>query len=110
MYIDGTVYPDLPEPPVILETPWDKADYVHRICTAWDFHILPEQETLDLFSQWKDVFDRFPIVTSPGYHAFRAWFGWERIPCPPHLHGPEPLYRILDRLEDRPEDPCEHMI
>lgn len=110
MYIDGTVYPDLAKPPTVLETPEDKADYVHRICAAWDFHVHPDPETFELFSGWKDVFDRFPISTSPAYHAFRAWFGWEPIPYPVGLPAPTPLYVHLDRLEGRGEDPCEGMI
>jgi hypothetical protein len=110
IYIDHSVYPDLPDPPESLETPEDKADYVHRVCAAWDFHILPEPETFDLFSGWKDVFDRFPIPTSPAYHAFRAWFGWEPVPMPLDVPPPTPLYVHLDRLEGRAEDPCEGMI
>ena len=110
MYIDQTVYPDMAEPPEILQSPEDKADYVHRICAAWDFHIHPEPETFELFSQWRDVFDRFPIPTSPGYHAFRAWFGWPPVPVPDGLIGPTPHYVHLDRLEGRDEDPCADMI
>ena len=108
MYIDQSVYPDT-EPPTELLTMEAKADYVHRICSAWDFRIHPEPETFDLFGGWKDVFDRFPLVTSPAYHAFRAWFGWERVPTPLGLAYAEPAYVTLDRLEGR-TDPCENMI
>lgn len=110
MYIDHSVYPDLDEPPMTLDTIEDKADYVHRICAAWDFHIHPEPETFELFSGWKEVFDRFPIPTSPAYHAFRAWFKWEPVPYPEGLPPPRLVYRILDAIEGRDEDPCEHMI
>lgn len=110
MYIDHSVYPDLSDPPTILQTPEDHADYVHRICAAWDFHVLPEPETFALLSGWKDVFDKFPLATSPAYHAFRAWFGWESVPYPPGLPAPTPLYLHLDRLEDRPEDSCVNTI
>jgi len=110
MYIDHSVYPELADPPDALDTVEDKADYVHRVCTAWDFHIPPEPETFALFAGWKDIFDRFPVATSPGYHAFRAWFGWEPIPVPPGLPPPTPAYVHLDRLEGRPPDPCEGMI
>jgi hypothetical protein len=75
VYIDHSVYLDLADPPDVLETMEERADYVHRICSAWDFHVHPEPETFELFSQWKEVFDCFPIPTSPAYHAFRAWFG-----------------------------------
>src|SRR5512147_160867 len=105
MYIDHSVYPDLDEPPTTLDTPEDRADYVHRICSAWDFYVHPEPETFELFAGWKDVFDRFPLLASPAYAAFRAWFGWEPFPVPPGITGPTPLYVHLDRLEGRPEDP-----
>ena len=64
--IDQSVYPDLDQPPAVLETPEAKADYVDRICGAWDFGVYPEQATFDLFAQWRDIFDKFPIITSPG--------------------------------------------
>jgi hypothetical protein len=110
MYIDQTVYPDLSEPPTALISTQDKAEYVHRVCTAWDHHVHPEPATFHLFSTWKEVFDQYPVLTSPGYHAFRAWFGWEPIAVPVDLPPPTPLYVHLDRLEDRPADPCERMI
>ncbi len=108
MYIDHSVYSEYDNPPDALETEFDKADYVHRICTAWDFHIFPEPETFELFAQWKDVFDRFPVLTSPAFHAFRAHFGWERLPA--RFSGPTPLYVHLDRIEGRDADPCEELI
>ena len=110
VYIDHSVYPDLDHPPDDLPTMEDRADYVHRISTAWDFHIHPEPETFELFSTWKDVFDRYPVLTSIGYHAFRDCFGWEPVAIPPGLHFPEPLYMVLDRLEGRGDDPCTNMI
>jgi hypothetical protein len=108
--LDHSVYPDLDEAPDVLDTAEDKADYVHRICSAWDFGVHPDPETFALFQGWRDVFDRFPVLTSPGYHAFRAWFGWDRVELPENVWGPTPRYRILDRLEGRDEDPCERMI
>ncbi len=61
-YIDHSVFPDCEDAPSTLETDEAKADYVHRVCSAWDFHILPEPETFGLFAQWKDVFDSFPLL------------------------------------------------
>ena len=46
------------------------------------FGVTPEPETLALFSQWKEVFDAFPVETSLAYHTFREWFGWEKVPVP----------------------------
>ncbi len=110
IYIDHSVYPDMANPPAVLDSPEAKADYVHRICSAWDMRVHPEPETFRLFSTWRDVFDRFPIVTSPAYHTFRAWFGWDAIPVPRELPPMVPLYVHLDRLEGRNPDPCERMI
>lgn len=110
MYIDHSVYPDVANPPAEFLTMEAKADYVHRICSAWDFGIQPEPETSALFSQWKEVFDAFPVETSPAFHAFREWFGWEPVSIPEGLHFPEPRYKVLDRIEGREEDPCERMV
>jgi len=109
-YIDHSVYPDFDNPPEQFDSIEDQAEYLHRVCAAWDFGIHPEQETFDLFKQWLDVFDQFPIVTSPAYHAFRAWFRWERVPIPAGVLAPIPQWVHLDRLEGRPPDPCEKMI
>jgi hypothetical protein len=108
MYIDQTVYPDI-DPPAEPLTREERADYMHRICSAWDFHIHPEPETFALFKTWKEIFDSFPLVASPAYHAFRAWFGWEPLPRPQGIAYAEPLYVTLDRIEER-DDPCEDMV
>lgn len=110
MHLDGSVYPDLEEPPTVAESLGEKADYVQRVCAAWDFHVHPEPETFELFATWKDVFDQLPIPTSPAYHAFRSWFGWESVAVPTGLLGPLPVHIHLDRMEERDEDPCTAMI
>lgn len=110
MHIDGSVYPDVESPPRSLDSPEARADYVHRICSAWDYGVQPDAATFALFSGWKDIFDRFPVVTSPAYHAVRLWFGWEPVRVPPGLHRPVPRYVEYDRIEGRGEDPCEHWI
>jgi hypothetical protein len=110
MHIDQSVYPELDDPPIALHSAEDRADYVHRICTAWDFGIHPDAETFDSFSGWREIFDRFPILTSPGYHAMRAWFGWDTLPYPTGVPAPIPRWLQLDRLEGREHDPCEYMI
>lgn len=90
-------------PPGSLDSPEGKADYVQRICAAWDHGVPPDARTFELFSGWKNVFDRFPIVTSPAY-AVRAWFRWEAVP--PGLHPPMPRFIAYDRLEGRGPDRC----
>ncbi|MBI4602137.1 MAG: hypothetical protein HY721_09275 [Planctomycetes bacterium] len=98
MEIDATVYPDR-EPPEDLATLEDKADYIHRICSAFDFGVPPEDATWRIFASWKEVFDRFPLAHSPAYHAFRDFYGWEPVPQLSWLG--EPGYRKLDAAEER---------
>jgi len=107
MYIDHSVYPDVEVLPERLTTPSEKANYVHRICAAWDFGLVPERETFDLFRTWLDVFDRYPLPYSPAYHAFRAWFGWSAVERAKILGT---YAEMLDRLEGRGEDPCRRSI
>lgn len=110
MHIDGSVFPEREAPPRTLHSVEDQADYVHRVCAAWDYGVPPDAHTFALFSAWRDVFDRFPIVTSPAYHAMRAWFGWEPVPVPAGLHLPRPRYRQYDDLEGRGIDPYEQWV
>ena len=107
MNLDHSVYPDLAEPPLELIDDGDKADYVHRICGAWDFGVPPWPETVTLFSGWKDIFDRFPIPQSPSYHAFRDWFGWESVPRAEWFG--QCAWELLDTFEDR-KDPCDGLV
>jgi len=106
MIVDASVYPDQ-DPPLVLETPEDKADYVHRICGAFDFGLPPTADTLVALRAWKEVFDRFPLPASPGYHALRSYYGWEPVARLPALSTPH--YRVRDALEGR-EDGCEHLV
>lgn len=107
MNLDHTVYPDIPNPPTVLETFEDKADYLHRICGAFDFGVFPERDDWELFSGWKDVFDRFQLCHSAGYHAFRAYYGWE--PVPRESSSQLPSWKASDLAEGR-IDPCEEWV
>lgn len=96
--IDGSVYPDV-DPPDAFETIEQKADYLHRIVSAFDFGLPPDAATLRLFSSWREVFDAFPLPASPGYHALRMYYGWpavEKAEC-----QSEPSYLRQDALEGR---------
>ncbi len=44
--IDHSVYPDLGHGEDF-EDDYDRADYVHRICAAWDFGVPPEAYTVE---------------------------------------------------------------
>jgi hypothetical protein len=106
MYIDHSVYPDLDAPPDELLGPEERAEYVHRVCAAWDFGLVPEPETFRLFRSWRSVFDGFVLPHSPAYHAFRAWFGWPPVAVGSVL---ETEAERLDRREGR-IDPCANML
>ena len=67
--IDGSLYPDEP-PPVALDSLAERVDYLSRLCSAWDFGILPDGLTLREIRRrrWRKVVDRCRLVTSPTYH------------------------------------------
>jgi len=73
------------------------------ICAAWDFGIVPDPETFTLFRGWRTTFDRYPLATSPAYHAFRSWFGWPPVAKARLLDS---TAEQLDRREGRGPDPC----
>jgi len=77
--IDHSVYPDVDQLSASLETIEDQADYMARVCGAWDFGVIPTDDTFWLFSGWRTVFDRFPMLHSPAYAAFRSQFGWIKL-------------------------------
>jgi hypothetical protein len=104
--IDASVYPDV-DPPLELITIEQKADYLHRVLGAFDFGMVPEAATIELFSGWREIFDRFPATGSPGYHALRQFFGWPRVEPTPYFV--EPTYLKLDALEGR-EDGFEDCV
>jgi hypothetical protein len=110
MELDASLYPDLEAPPQELTDPADKADYLHRVCSAMDFWIFPEPATLKLLAGWKDIFDRYPLPASPAYRTLRAMYGWPRVPMPEGLPALRPPYLAMDAAEGRGPDPCESMV
>jgi hypothetical protein len=79
--IDGSLFPDQ-DPPTELRTLRDRIDYLHRLCAAWDFGILPDSETIREVRApgWLEAVDRCRFETSPAYHLLREWHGLERLP------------------------------
>jgi hypothetical protein len=98
--LDYSVYPDLEQLPDTLDSPEQKADYLARVCGAWDFGIVPTAETFALFQDWETIFEQFPRRSSPAYAAFRAYFGWSCLPGEPILQA---NYERLDRRGIRPD-------
>jgi len=79
-WIDGSLYPDR-APGEALEELGEKVDFVARLCSAWDFGILPEQETLVEIRRetWREAVDACRLLTSPAYHLLREWHGLPRL-------------------------------
>ncbi len=79
--IDGSLYPD-EEQPASLESLPEKVDYLARLCSAWDFGTLPDEETLSEIrrGEWREAVDRCRLLTSPTYHLVRRWHGLLQLP------------------------------
>jgi len=87
--IDGALYPDV-DPPDALETLGDQIDFIARLCSAWDFGLLPDWETLVEVRRapWRLAVDACNLLTSPTYHLLRQW---HHLPPVPFL-GSIPAY------------------
>jgi hypothetical protein len=80
-WIDGTLYPDT-RPPRQLETLADRVDFLARLCAAWDFGLLPAEETVNEIRrpEWRQAVDECRLLTSPAYHLLRRWHGLPPLP------------------------------
>jgi hypothetical protein len=80
-WIDGTLYPDR-ETPSELNTLADRVDFLARLCSAWDFGLLPESETVAEIRQaeWREAVDACRLLTSPVYHLLRSWHSLPPLP------------------------------
>ena len=98
--LDLSVYPDLENPPTELTTDEGRAEYLSRICGAWDFGVFPTPETFELFAGWREIFDRFPLADSPAYGTFRILNRWPPVP------GGRVMLADYERMEPGRIDPC----
>ena len=80
-WIDGSLYPER-ETPDALEDVAARVDFLMRLCSAWDFGILPEQETLAEIrrASWRTAVESCRLLTSPAYHLLRRWHGLPAVP------------------------------
>ncbi len=80
-WIDGTLYPDRDVPISIGSLP-ERIDFLARLCSAWDFGLLPFWETAQEVrrSEWKEAVDKCRLLTSCSYHLLRAWHDLPRLP------------------------------
>jgi len=88
-WFDPTLYPDRVRPPVP-ETQEERIDFIARLCAAWDFGILPRQETITEVRRpsWRRAVDECRLLTSATYHLLREW---QALPSLAYL-GPAPAY------------------
>ncbi len=80
-WFDHSLYPDR-EPPERLVTLEERIDFIARLCSSWDFGVLPEQTTINEITnvEWRDAVDLCLLLTSPSYHLLREWHGLKRQP------------------------------
>ena len=94
-WLDGTLYPDI-EPPGNLPTLADRVDFLARLCSAWDFGLIPWPETAEEIRrpEWAEAVEACRLLTSPAYHLLRRW------------HALEPLPYLGQTLRYIRDDPC----
>ena len=96
-WIDGALYPDT-DPPEDLIDVADRADFLVRLCAAWDFGTLPDPALVARTRQpeWREAVDACQLLTSPVYHLLRKWHG---LPVLPYLGQQIPMIRDDPSLE-----------
>ncbi len=94
-WLDTSLYPDV-NPPERLDTLAEQVDFLARLCSAWDFGILPAPETVEQVRKpaWRPAVEACRLLTSPAYHLLRRW---HRLPSLPYLGQTIPEIR---------NDPC----
>ena len=75
-WIDGALYPDM-DPPEELHDLAEQVDFLARLCSAWDFGLLPNPETVAEIrgAKWREAVDACRLLTSPSYHLLLSWHG-----------------------------------
>jgi hypothetical protein len=94
-WLDGVLYPD-EDTPSSLDSLADQVDFLARLCSAWDFGLLPDAVTVAEIRResWRPAVDACRLLTSPAYHLLRRWHGLSALP---YLGQLVPLIR---------DDPC----
>jgi hypothetical protein len=80
-WIDGSLYPDR-EAPDAVDDVKDRVDFLVRLCGAWDFGILPRDETIVEITResWRAAVEACRLFTSPAYHLLRRLHGLPEAP------------------------------
>jgi hypothetical protein len=94
-WLDGALYPDEAVPEA-LDTLADRVDFLARLCSAWDFGLLPDEETIVEIRRpdWREAVEACRLLTSPAYHLLRRW------------HGLSPLPYLGQQMAYIRDDPC----
>lgn len=94
-WLDGALYPDT-EVPESLDSLPERVDFLARLCSAWDFGLLPDVDTITEIrkSTWTAAVDSCRLLTSPAYHLLRRW---HELPSLPYLGQQIAMIR---------DDPC----
>ncbi len=94
-WLDGSLYPDT-DIPESLDTLADRVDFLVRLCAAWDFGVLPRNDTILEIrrEEWKPAVDACRLLTSPAYHLLRRW------------HNLSPLPYLGQQIAAIRDDPC----
>jgi hypothetical protein len=73
-WLDGALYPDTNVPDTLDSLP-ARIDFLARLCAAWDFGLLPNQETVTEIrkEKWTPAVEACRLLTSPAYHLLRRW-------------------------------------
>lgn len=81
LWIDGALYPDT-EPPAALNSLAERVDFLVRLCSAWDFGLLPNPESVAEIrrTEWRPAVEACRLLTSPTYHLLRRWHGLPSLP------------------------------
>lgn len=82
-WLDGSLYPDV-DVPNSLDTFADQVDFLVRLCSAWDFGILPNADSVAQIRRedWTPAVQACRMLTSPAYHLLRRW---HHLPPLPYL-------------------------
>jgi hypothetical protein len=80
-WFDGSLYPDI-ETPEKIEILSERVDFLARLCGAWDFGVLPEEETITEIrrAEWREAVEACRLLTSPTYHLLRSWHDLPVLP------------------------------
>jgi hypothetical protein len=80
-WLDSALYPDVQVPDSFDSLP-EQVDFLARLCSAWDFGLLPNINTVREIrkAKWRPAVDACRLLTSPAYHLLRRWHGLPPVP------------------------------